>query len=503
MKNHVITVSVEANAAGYDLGVQEATITLGVNDIPTIELMCAPTKGKPSPLEPKVVRPTISEFADMYRDLSEKAEGLSEAADVSISIKDSEGRTDSIALKNWVLAGAGLSGIGASQAPYLSVVLQHPICKLTKTGSVYEEPEDDPSIVLNEISEDSTDILEIMEEVYRFFREELTYYPSGGVAEQFTQRLGVDEFDPAEYLEFKGDHGIFLGGEGDELDAVMAKAMARLVFPSDGGSSTWDALVSATGSLMLSITQDKERNFTTDKLVLEPLQPWKDVGVILNEDDCVWTEVPGMDPFKIIGVMCRRMGPFNNISGGEDQYANGNDNDEDPVSVFMYAPVENPSVASGRIMKVDHPAVLDSAFRRAAEYGDDLAGGQTDMDEERAELYELQLAKYCKAVYDCSAASMVRAKAQMALWFKDRDGNLILPGNTCLFQANGKKGPKDIYYGYIQQVVHHLSTSGGCSTTVVMSHVRPQASYYVGGELAIKIGEKNAAYSSSYDESEE
>ena len=53
---------------------------------------------------------------------------------------------------------------------------------------------------------------------------------------------------------------------------------------------------------------------------------------------------------------------------------------------------------------------------------------------------------------------------------------------------------KDIYYGYIQQVVHHLSTSGGCSTSISMSHVRPEASFYVGGKVAIPIGKKNAAY---------
>ena len=197
-----------------------------------------------------------------------------------------------------------------------------------------------------------------------------------------------------------------------------------------------------------------------------------------------------MDPFRITGVMCRKLGPYNsNISLG--LLRNGNDNQKDPVAEVMYVPdAVDTSKADGRIMKTSAPAVLDSAFRRDATYGNAISLGSTDMQKEAADNYNEVIEKYCKAVYEITAASMIHAKAQMAMWFTDMDGNLILPGNTCCFKSEGK----DIYYGYARQVVHHMSTSGGCSTTVAMSYVRPEASFKIGGSVAIAAGSKNAAY---------
>ena len=146
--------------------------------------------------------------------------------------------------------------------------------------------------------------------------------------------------------------------------------------------------------------------------------------------------------------------------------------------------------ADGRIMKTSAPAVLDSAFRRDATYGAAISLGNVDMQKEAADNYNAVIEKYCKAVYEITAASMIHAKAQMAMWFTDMDGNLILPGNTCRFVSEGK----DIYYGYARQIVHYMSKSGGCSTTVAMSYVRPEASFKIGGAVAIAAGSKNAAY---------
>lgn len=494
MRTRVITASVNASVAGQRLDVNGFTITLGVNAIPSIELQCAPSKaGNKTPLKPNVKRPRISDFSNLYRDLAVKAEGLSEPGQVSIKLKDDLGHEDDISLNGWILAGAGLSNVSASAAPYLSVILQHPICKLTKVGSIYEIPKSMIHDEMNKATKDAGDFLEVVEAAYTCVREKVEFWPSpNDYPQKFREQLGVGEFDPKNYLEFSGENGIFLGG-GDNEDAKqrLAQAIGRLALPSNGGSSTWDMIVGASGTLLLSVTQNESNNYTKDKLVIEPTQPWKTASISLYDEECFWTEIPGMDPFRLTGVVCRKLGPYNDdINLG--LIRNGTANQRNyPGGFVMYVP---PGVdtekADGRIMMISAPAVLDAAFRRDATYGEAISLGATDMQKEAADNYNDIIKKYCKAVYEITATSMIHAKAQMAMWFTDMDGNLILPGNTCRFVSEGK----DIYYGYIRQVVHSMSTSGGCSTTVAMSYVRPEESFKIGGKVAIAAGSKNAAY---------
>lgn len=506
MKTRVIRASVKASVVGYDLAVQGFNLSLAVNSIPSIELQCAPSKGDGStPLKPNVKRPSISDFSDLYRILSGAAESLKEPGQVDITVIDDLGNKDEISLKGWILSGVGLSSVSASEAPYLSVVLQHPICKLTKVGSIYETPKSSVDDKINKATAGAGDFLEVVKAVYKCVREDIIkFWPppeeSKGYPTLFRKQLGAGEFDPNKYLVFKGENGIFLGGKGDpkgDKKTRFAQAIGRLVLPVGGGSSTWDMLVGATGPLLLSITQDESNNYTTDMLVIEPVQPWKKASINLYDEKCFWTELPGMDPFRITGVMCRKLGPYNcNASLG--LIRNGNPNQKDPVADVMYIPNGvDVNSASGRIMKTSAPAVLDIAFRRDAAYGKAISLGKVYLQKAAADNYNSVVGKYCKALYEITAASMVNAKAQMAMWFrdKDKDGKLILPGNTCKFISKGDKGEENvIYYGYARSVVHSMSTQGGCSTTVSMSYVRPTENFMIGDEVAIAAGSKNAAY---------
>lgn len=493
MTTKVVTVSIQAHVDGNVLAVQGATITLGVNAIPRIELQCAPSNDASYvPLQPTVKKPTISDFADLYRELSVKAEGLNTTGNVSIMLEDNLGKSDFISLNEWILSGVGLSSVSATAAPYLSVVLQHPICKLTKVGSIYETQKSKIDKKLNEATKSANDFLEVITAVYKCIREGVDFWPApNDLPKKFRDELGVGDYDPNKYLKFKGENGIFLGKAVKDGKERLAQAMGRLALPSSGGSSTWDMLVSASGTLLLSITQDRSCNYTKEHLVLEPTQPWKNSSMTLRDEDCFWTEIPGMDPFKIAGVMARKLGPYSD-EVGLGLIRNGNPNQKDPVEEVMYVPVpaESITTADGRIMKTSAPAVLDSAFRRDAPYGSGISLGSIDLDKAREDGFNTAIEKYCKAVYEITAASMIHARAQMALWFTDADGNLLLPGNTCKFTSNGK----EIYYGYVRQVIHHLSTGGGCATTLAMSYVRPEASFKVAGQVAIAAGSKNAVY---------
>ena len=150
---------------------------------------------------------------------------------------------------------------------------------------------------------------------------------------------------------------------------------------------------------------------------------------------------------------------------------------------------EGVEVADGRIVKTHAPAMLEAAFRMDAPYGNSVSQGTIELSKQMKDDYNSAIGKYCKAVYEITAASMIQAKAQMAVSFHS-GGKLLLPGNTCRFKTKGQ----DLFYGYIRNVVHHVSTNGGNSTTVAMSYVRPDASFKMKGQEAIKAGAPNAAY---------
>ena len=484
-RNKIVTIDIDASAGGEKLGVQEATISLGVNAIPTINMVCVPTEMAKDSSSVDVMAPHIKDFAKLYGTLADKAEGMSETGNVKITV-DTDGNSDSISLGGWVLTGAGLSSVGATSAPTLSVELQHPICRLTKVGSIYEEPKTEYPKMFNEKLASSRNFLDIVEASYKYVREDVDYWPSpeGSPAPSFRGQLGTGDFDPKKYLE-GGSAGVFLCSPGSKDAGRMAQAIGRMVIPSGGGTSTWDMLMAASGNFLLSVTQDESNNYTTNKLVLEPTQPWKKATISFDEDSCHSTEIPGMDPFKVIGVMCSKLGPYSDIVN-LGLLGNGNMNKKDPVSVVMYAPIKDATAADGRIMKTSVPIALDSCFRRDAPGGGVINLGMVKMEASRADLFNTALMKYCKAVFEISAASMKTATSVMKLGFHDSGGNLILPGNTCTFKSQGET----MFYGYIRNVVHYMSTAGGCETVVKMSYVRSSAGL---GDY-ISEGSPNAAY---------
>jgi len=497
MKNKVVKIEVKASVAGRELAAQEATISLGVNAIPSIELNCAPipSKGNIGPLNAYVLKPTLSQYAEMYQDLSEKAEKLSEPG--NISIKLSGDMTDSLSLNGWILSGAGLSGVGATEAPYLSVIFQHPICQLTKVGSTYETPKKDLSMSLDAATEAGTDFLDIISKAYDFIRKvgDSAFWPCPPGYNQpkmFRQKLGVSPFDPREYLVWKsgpkGSTDLFLAGGDAGAKKCVARSIGRMAFSGSGGSSTWDLISGSAGSLLLSVTQDDSNNFTTKKLVLEPAQPWKADWIYIDQEVCNSIDLPGMDPFRIIGVMSTKLGAYAGpINTG--LLKNGNQLKKDPVTDILYVPVKDATDADGRIMKTAAPSILDSAFRRDAVKGKNITTGMVEMSTLKMEGYNGAVGKYCKAVYEMSAASMKQANVTTALMF-NAGGKKILPGRRCCIQAEGK----DLYNGYIRSVVHRLSVNGGNSTHIAMSYLSPKAGFHVGEQVVIPNGAPNPAY---------
>ena len=493
MDNNVVKVAIEASVAGVELDVHEATISLGINAIPTVELSCAPSEANRYKIN--TFRPKIADFNDLYIKLKDKAWGKDKTCDVKFTITTDGPRSgrDSISLNGWILTGVGMSGVSSTSAPYLTVILQHKICWLTKVGSVYETPKSDEDCEINDATRNCSDIIDALLSVYDCVKNKIDYWPAPNeVAENYRMSLGTDEFDPRKYLKWKGENGIYLAVEGGkDMKAELSMAIGRALIPDENGTSTWDVLVDAAGSLLLNIVQDQDNNFTKDTLLIEASRPWKAAEITIYDDECHWTELPGMDPFRIAGIMCRRLGP-GSFSMNQGTYRGGNPMVDPPDGEVMYTPepMESPKLADGRIMKIPSPSILEGAFARDAPHGDDIPGSEEDGEEEVQTGFKDVLTRYCRAVYENTAASRSCARLQRKLGFRDKNGKLILPGNTCVFKSDGK----DIYYGYINNVVHHISISGGCGTAVAMSRVRSTPDFKINGQTAIAYDSKNPAY---------
>ena len=449
MNEKVVKIKIDATVAGRKLGVQEAQISLGINSIPSIELSCAPSALKNlEPLNPYVFSPTVKDWATLYEFLATRAEGLNETCNIDIEISGDE--KDHISLKNWILSGVGLSAAGATQAPHMSVIAQHPICKLTKIGAIYESLKYSIDDTVSVRVSSAQNFLDVVQETYEVERA-AEYWPldkDAATATEFRKQLGVGEFDPKRYLKYKGANGLFMAGDNKKLKPCVAKAIGRMLHKNSGGSSTWDMIVSAQGTLFLNVTQDESDNFTKNMLVLEPIQPWKTATITINDDRCVSTEVTGMDPFKIVGVMSTKLGffadPINN--GFKDRNGNPYSKKEAVVCEYMYTPKDvTLSMADGRVMKIQPPAILQSSFWAEGGAGKRIDNYKGVTESTIQDGYNEILKKYCKAVYEMTVASMKNANTGMALSIHDEKGRLILPGNTCRFTSGGK----DIFFGYI------------------------------------------------------
>lgn len=477
MEERVVTIGFDATVAGKKLDVCGANIVLGVNEISRIELMVPPTESNNStPLNPNVFRPSLVEFIQLYRDLAEKAEKQSEVGSVDITINTNStlsgnNEPEKLSLKNWVLSGVGMSSASATSAPHLSVILHHPAFWLTKVGSVYETPKSNAEKTVAEAAAGAKKFLGIVDAVYDAVKNRVEYFdPPEGMAKIYKNSLGVGKFDPRKYIRDDTPGPMLDAALDYEVTTRLCSSIGRYVCPMCDGSSTWDMLVRSSGSLLLSLVQDEASNFTEEiGHVLEPSKPWKTRPLLtFNEDKCFWTEIPGIDMFKIVGVMARKLRIFANRLTTWANPVGARPQDEVGMCDVLYCPVE-PTEADGRIMKTSAPFVLSQAFMEDGIYGSDIVTGFAETSNTRLQGFDKALRLYCRAVFEITYGSMNTGKMQMALGFRDSEGNLILPGNTCKLVSKGS----DVLFGYVKSVVHSLSTKGGCSTTIGMSYVRP------------------------------
>ena len=500
MKEHVITFQVDAYVAGTTLPVQDAVLTIAVNAIPQIELICAPTESKGKGVN--VMKPVVDDFVSLYDKLSNAAQGLDAEGFVEIIVFEDMKVVDRIRLSDWVLAGVGMSGVSTSNAPTLSVIMQHRICKLTKAGGIYEEPRDPMYDTIKAACKGKDKYTEISAAVYDAVAKgdyfETVSKEVAGIAKKFRTALGEKQNQLPEYLE--DQTSVFLGPYlNDGFKDIMRQAEGYLAKPRFGSMSSWDCLLEVSGIMVTSVIQDENNNFTTDKLILAPTAPWKKSTITIDDDICESFELPGMDPFKMAGVLVDKFG-LQGLHVNEGTFKGpGKINESQKGSTcVMYSPANKVEDAEGRVVKVGIPQLLTMAANADGAFGSAVISEGTTKGGEEAYAKDLEeaLVAYCKGCYRAACRGMVRSGIVCRLGFRDKAGKLIVPGQGCAMKSNGNV----IYYGYIQQVVHVLSTKGGNSTSITLSHVRKDESYKIGasggsgGYDAIPANARNSIY---------
>lgn len=492
-------ISIEAVVDGVKLGVQEVSISLAVNAIPSITLVCAPSMIVPDPLKPKVYPSSMLDYyVELYRRFAKVAPGFQRKGSVDITIEYADGTKDRAEIKDWRLSSVGMSSVESTSAPSLSIILQHPVCLLTQVGSVYETAMSESDILSNSATAGATDILDIMSRVYSLVKNHIRYWPCiNTFPAMFRSALDSGDYEIKKHLYFDGGpgvNGIFMAvAEAASMESRIAQAIARRVLPANGSSSTWDTLVGMSGTLLHSVMPiaGGYDELVSDRLKVEPTQPWKEPSLFFDADRFFATDLPGMDPMKIGGVMCDKPNAMTwFLSQGVCR--NGNKQEEKapaPSFEVMYCPFDKPTLANGRILKIAAPSVAEGAVGRDAVYGANIKDAKADGANVRRKCWNA-LELYCKAVYEIYTASMIRGNARMAVGFRDSKGTVIMPGNTCEFSSEGEP----LYYGYITQVVHTMSSNGGGMTAIGMSYMRPDEDFKVDGETAIKSGSPNWAY---------
>lgn len=444
-----------AEVDGQTLDVIEAKISLAINSIPTIILLCSPRTGGGSGVN--VMKSTPKELAVAYEKLDPT--GLEQEGNVSIEAIPAKQNNQaespfSLTLKGWKLSGAGLSACSPNGIPLLSVCLQHPICELTTCGPIYGLPNCDIGTELDKETSKASGIIGVLQAVYSFCRNKALYQEITGngasILEAYRDKLG-DGSILGKYLK-EEIGGSFLGMN----PYSMSKAIGRFAIPRENSGSIFDCLLDLCGMLMINITQNSKCNFMNTQLIIEPIDPWKEASQTISTETTYEIEFPGVDPCPLAAVTARLYSEnVQVISLG--MVGTSVQTVQDSVHAYADQKKSNPN---GKVLCISAPWLLTCASTRTSQNGESIQTLQTELLDDVKSNFNNPMKKYCKAVYGTSYRALTKARVSTEL------NKNLFPGEVCRVEAGG-------FIGRIYQVDHIISMRPGVKseTVVYLSHV--------------------------------
>lgn len=497
MSNHVDTISVVVSKFSPKLYVQSFELSLAVNSIPTLVLNILPVEPPASGSGQYVTAtsPDIDDITKLYSELLKKSLDLKATATIEIRLdchkpdigKGSQEYDQSVKLEDWILTDVGLSTVTTKAAPVLTVIFSHPIVKLDRTGSIYEEVKNKGALTRVFKTLSGTDPISYMDALYKVYAGggSILFYDIaprslGGPREQdkikvkrFRSRLA--EHPPGKYIEGKTG-GLFLANVASSLLGNIKMATGFTEMPHAFGDSTWSRLVR---SLCPSFLTHVVPTYYKPKLSLEPFSPWQLSSRTVFTPVIEAMDVVSADPAPIIGTAVTKDADFSRHVVNGKLRTNTGGGTEYSYTYAFYFPEKGSARADDYgevlglgetrviqyIIDMDHTA--NAKVNGSAPVGNNLGSAGNGVSDR---LRETMDDAYAKAMFLINYRRSCKASITSPLpLFRDGHGNMLHPGRV--LTVHTESGP--MFHGYITSMVIKGSAEGGSLTRIDLSHARP------------------------------
>lgn len=485
-----LTIStISFSISGLDVSGISAVFVAGVNTLPTISIRIVDSTTEGTI---EVHDPTLKDTVTLYSKLAALARGLNTQGTITIKFGADEDNP-ALKLEKWYLTDVNVETITTSDAPNITVSFMHPAVKLLRSGQIYESPKS-TSFKNLFTSCSGSSVISLMDSVYEAYASEtgITFLTpanvsNGGVDGQLQEKIKkyrteLTENKPGTYLTDETQK-LFLSSALEKTDALK-RALILLVKPTEFCNSTWERLVTElSGDLFIQVSP----TYDQPKLKVEPINPWKKPKYRMQADDIETIRMTAMDPSPIAGTAmpCRTIG----VQVTDDANRTTT-TPKECLNLAFYMPSDATS-KDGQIISLGSSRVIDAVLSYDLGAAAGATGAQNKLSKISNGVEPSDINKLNKAYAEASFMTYYRNQCVTTitcpLTFVDSDDNRIYPGE-CL-TVEDKEGEK-LVDGFVTRISATISTKGGNTTEIQLSHTRPSSEE----GMLIKKGAKNPCY---------
>lgn len=496
MATHADTVRASITGFSPKLKVHSFELAVAVNAIPIIQLDVLPIE-IPSSSKDKVTAsaPDIDDITKLYSELMEKS--IKNEATATITLKtltkseNYEELHQEVILRNWVLTDVGLSTVNTVSAPILTVVFSHPVCKLDKTGSVYEVVQNKAALPDIYKRSSGSDIIKYMDDLYANFNNTVVYYPiatplQGGSADSYQRKVkslrdNLLKYKPSDFIEGNTGDALLFSKIIDGAEGMIKIALGPALAPMSFGPSTWQKIITEvcpTQLVQIIPTYD------FPQLKLEPCSPWQHSTCTVNTKVIQAMDVVSIDPTPIIGTAVHKDALEDKYIQDANRDTKGKEDQEkikDSTYAYYFPKRALADDIIGALLNIGENELLSSLLtcdlnanankNTSSDNGATLEDSGTSL---RASQHALASDAYAEAMFLINYRKNCRATVTAIPVFRDADGHMIYPGRVLAVKDN--KSGAILFYGYITRILVRGSVDGGGITYIDLSHARPAKS---------------------------
>ena len=512
-------VSVTVN--GKDLPISSGQLRFMENAIPSLTLIIDPVHSMQDPMD-VATAPTLGLIAAEHEYFADLAVRRTKCT-FKATIMKMEEPEQTVVLKDWILTGAGITSASAGGSVTLELQLQHPVCLCQDSVLVIPFVPYARNLTADATSSFS-DIVAAIVGITEIYSQApmapsletvgVTPCGSGGsgaggsmtveAAVKFMQQqLKTAAATLKKNMEWDGSTA---GGGNWPLQSCLSGQLANIkrslcdYFVLSTANNLWELFVR-------KITNDWGCSLTPSfngPMKLRPFSPWREVDMIVYDEDIAELYFPGIDPSPIVGVTVTDSYATNTKS----YYPENGQQEEYSSAGIMFAPpaiVSSPDIYRGTVMQTEIPGWMVSAQNnQAAAEGEKANALSLDADGKLVTPAGIEqgylptntvsaaastpVANWAGALLTYAQAcfySVFRQGVQVGLSTRlmihsnhgvaDGDIQAYLPGNVCSVQSGDGTVVFDFY---ATSVIHSFDCAAGTAGTEIAGmYARPEGGF--------------------------